>query len=105
MFVKIGSSVETKMINEAKSILEGGLQNLALAVYQVVNAYTPGNDLLVRDRFFAGLVYSEFMAEDTSAIELCACEDRREAICKRLGIDSYELFKLTENTFQPGRIS
>lgn len=102
MVIKPGSSYEAKLIGEAVVMfMTGGVTALALAAYESSN--TPLKDSTKRDCFFAGLAYSEFFANDSSDVELCAAADYRTYVCTRIGVDGFEVFKATENIYEPGR--
>lgn len=81
--------------------MTGGVTALALAAYAACLAAP--EDRIKRDHFFAGLAYSEYFATDTSDSELCAAADYRQYICTRIGVDGFEVFKATENIYEPGR--
>ena len=102
MIIKLGSSYERKLISEAiLMFMTGGITPLALAAYEASKSDIEKRN--IRDNFFAGLAYSEFFASDSSDTELCAAADYKNYICTRIGIDGFEVFKATENIYQPGR--
>ena len=98
-YIKPGSQYEYKLVDEAKLLVyTGGIDALALLSYQASRINFKKRTL--RDRFFAGLAYSEFLAIDSSDDNaLYAASIQRGTYCKRINIDGFELFKKVERMY------
>jgi hypothetical protein len=102
MAIVAGSKYEKDLVRESKQeIADGGLMALALICYN--SSSKEPSERTKRDSFYAGLVYSEFLTDGMSDQELCMACDHRAVLCKKIGIDSFELYKMVENLYEPGR--
>lgn len=103
MAIVAGSRYEKDLVREAKQELaEGGLMAIALISYNSVNKEPKQRTM--RDSFYAGLTYYEFLTDGMSDQELCVACNHRAVLCKKIGIaEPFELYKMVENLYEPGR--
>lgn len=81
-----------------KEILEaGGVELLAVEGAEILNKHDNNIPLSTKETFIIGLAYSEFYATDTTENGYARASIKRNAFCKKLGIDGWEFTQKLES--------
>jgi hypothetical protein len=91
-----------RAISYAKEVKElGGRELIIAAIADACKKHWKNAEPInERERFLCSLVYSEFLAEETTEGDYWQAECARQGYLKILGLDGYELLKDVELCFQ-----